>query len=163
MKQFVVEGVDPEVVSFRRFGKFRYQNQEHTTEVELGGDQISPERIPVIRDRFHSEYEREYTYRLDAPVELVGVHVVATAKVGKMEMTQRPRTGNLAHIARKAARTVDYALEGRHEAAVYDGATLEPGMQLNGPAIIEDSGSTIVMHPGNLAEIDGFGNVVLRI
>ena len=34
--QFESEGVDPGRLSFQRFGKFRYQNQEHTTEVALG-------------------------------------------------------------------------------------------------------------------------------
>ena len=146
-EQFVAEGVGPKDISLKRFGKFRYQNQEHTTEVELGADRIVPEGISAIRDRFHSAYEREYTYRLDAPVEMVGVHVVATAKVGKIEMTELPPTANAANIAQKAIRMVDYALEGVHEAVIYDGDKLEPGMHLDGPAIIEDSGSTVVMHP----------------
>ena len=162
-EQFETEGVDLENISFKRFGKFRYQNQEHTTEVELGESPVTPERVPSITNWFHAAYEREYTYRLDAPVEMVGVHVVATAKIGKMEMTPRAPTGRSSNMARKPARTVDYALEGTHEAAIYDGARLEPGMRLNGPAIIEDAGSTVVMHPGNKAEIDGFGNVVIEI
>jgi N-methylhydantoinase A len=35
-------------------------------------------------------YEREYTYRLNAPVEMVGLHVVATAEVGKLTDDRRP-------------------------------------------------------------------------
>ena len=60
-------------------------------------------------------------------------------------------------------RTVDYALEGLREAAIYDGAGLEPGMAFAGPAIVEDSGTTVVVHPGNRAEVDGFGNIHIHI
>ncbi len=49
----------------------------------------------------------------------------------------------------RATATVDYALEGMHEATIYDGDKLRPGMDFAGPAVIEDSGTTIVIHPGN--------------
>ncbi len=162
-RQFEAEGVDPEDISLRRFGKFRYQNQEHTTEVELEEESITAERIPVIIDRFHAAYEREYTYRLDAPVEMVGVHVVATARVGKMDMSPSPPGTDDAGAARKPDRQVDYALEGIHLVPVHDRNLLETGMKISGPAIIEDSASTIVLHPGNRAHVDGFGNVVIEI
>ncbi len=54
---------------------------------------------------------------------------------------------------------VDYAQEGRHEAAIYDGTRLRPGMTFMGPAIVEDPGTTIVIHPGNAVSVDEFGNI----
>lgn len=32
-------------------------------------------------------------------------------------------------------------------------------MALAGPAVIEDSGATVVIHPGNAVLIDGYGNL----
>jgi len=63
----------------------------------------------------------------------------------------------------KATRRVDYALEGVHDAAIYDGEKLMPGMAFNGPAIIEDSGSTVVIHPGNQVSVDAFGNIHIAL
>ena len=40
--------------------------------------------VEAIAAAFHESYEREYTYRLDAPVEFVGAHLVAIAEVGKL-------------------------------------------------------------------------------
>ncbi|WP_319531215.1 hypothetical protein [uncultured Cohaesibacter sp.] len=48
--------------------------------------------------------------------------------------------------------------EGVHEATIYDATKFEPGMAFDGPAIIEDPGTTIVVHPGNHVTIDEFGN-----
>lgn len=162
-RTFVDEGVDATQVTFQRYGKFRYQNQEHTTEVLLSGDAISDESLSKIASDFHETYEREYTYRLDAPVEMVGIHLVAKAEVGKLEMRPETVGGPDANGAIKGTRTVDYALEGKHEATIYDGDRLSPGMEFPGPAIVEDSGSTVVVHPGNLVSVDAFRNIHITL
>ena len=83
----------PRKVKFLRYGKFRYQNQEHTTEVLIAGGKVTDARLAEIEAAFHETYEREYTYRLDAPVEMVGIHLVASAEVGKLTMRKREATG----------------------------------------------------------------------
>ena len=160
---FVDEGVDATQVTFQRYGKFRYQNQEHTTEVLLSGDTISDESLSKIASDFHETYEREYTYRLDAPVEMVGIHLVAKAEVGKLEMCPETVGGPDSNGAIKGTRTVDYALEGKHEATIYDCNKLSPGMEFPGPAIVEDSGSTVVIHPGNSVSVDAFRNIHITL
>ncbi|MFV0385336.1 hydantoinase/oxoprolinase family protein [Paracoccus sp. (in: a-proteobacteria)] len=161
--QFADEGVDPAQIRLRRFGKFRYQNQEHTVEVPVDGP-VTGAGLATIADDFHRAYEREYTYRLDAPVEMVGLHVVASAEMGKLKPVERPLTDAPASAAQKGRRRVDYATDGIHEADIYDGDLLEPGMSFAGPAIVEDPGTTIVIHPGNHVEMDRWGNlhIILR-
>ncbi|MFH2016197.1 MAG: hydantoinase/oxoprolinase family protein [Pseudomonadota bacterium] len=161
--QFAAEGVDASKIRFLRYGKFRYQNQEHTTEVLIEGGRITDARLSEIEKAFHETYEREYTYRLDAPVEMVGIHLVASAEVGKLTMKKHAPTGAKADVALKGHRDVDYALEGVKRAALYDGTKLEPGMTFTGPAIVEDPGTTVVVHPGNTVEIDGYGNIHIKL
>lgn len=156
--QFIDEGIERSQVQFTRYGKFRYQNQEHTTEVELSGA-VTDANLAEIAARFHDTYEREYTYRLDAPVEMVGIHLVATAAVGKLTMQAQATTATDVSTAVKSERDIDYALEGRHTAKCFDGDKLEPGMTLTGPAIVEDAGTTVVIHPGDAVSVDGYGNL----
>ena len=162
-EQFEAEGVQPSNVSFLRFGKFRYQNQEHTTEVLLEAGEVTEARLAAIEASFHETYEREYTYRLDTAVEMVGIHLVASAEVGKLAIAKREPTGKQSDMAIKGVRQVDYALDGVHEATIYDGSSLEPGMRLEGPAVVEDAGTTVVVHPGNAAEVDGYGNLHIHL
>ncbi|MEM7319021.1 MAG: hydantoinase/oxoprolinase family protein [Pseudomonadota bacterium] len=159
---FALDGVAADRVSFLRYGKFRYQNQEHTTEVLLDGT-VTDARLSQIAEDFRVAYEKEYTYRLDAPVEMVGIHLVARAEVGKIEMTPAPLGGADATDARKSQRQVDYALEGRHLADIYDGDRLTPGMRFSGPAIVEDSGATTVIHPGNQVQVDAYRNIHIEL
>lgn len=161
-EQFMTEGLRSDQLSFLRYAKFRYQNQEHTTEVLLP-DQVTEENLSEIQDNFHIAYEREYTYRLDAPVELVGIHLVVSAEVGKLQL-QKAQSGPAdAGSAIKGNRFVDYALEGQHEATIYDGDKLSPGMRFTGPAVIEDAGTTVVIHPENTVEVDPYRNIHIQL
>jgi len=158
LNTFKDEGVKTKKVSFLRYGKFRYQNQEHTTEVLLDGH-ITDDSLNDIAENFRVAYEREYTYRLEAPVEMVGIHLVARAEVGKLEMKPAAIGDNDATPAVKTTRDVDYALEGKQIATIYDGDKLMPGMTFDGPAIIEDSGTTVVIHPENKVSMDAYRNI----
>lgn len=162
-RQFEAEGIDAGRVTMQRYGKFRYQNQEHTTEVLLDAGPVTDQRLADIERAFHETYEREYTYRLAAPVEMVGIHLVAAAEVGKLAMRETPAGTASPEAARKGGRDVDYAGDGIHHAAIYDGTRLRSGMEFSGPAVIEDPGTTIVIHPGNAVRVDGYGNIHIAI
>ncbi len=161
--QFAEEQVDVARVRFQRFAKLRYENQEHHVEVALPEDALDGPAIERVTAAFHAVYEREYTYRLDAAVEFVGTHVVARADVGKLTPVKRVATGRTVEATRKGRRDVDYALEGAHGADIYDGEQLEPGMQFDGPAVIEMKGTTVLVHPGNRVHMDDYGNIHIQL
>jgi N-methylhydantoinase A len=163
LAQFEREDIGPGQVRFLRYGKLRYENQEHGVEVLLPEAEIDEAAIAEIADSFHRSYEREYTYRLDAPVEFVGAHVVAVAEVGKLEPARLPPTGRRLGDALKTHRSVDYATEGVHEADIYVGELLEPGMSFEGPAIVETRSSTVVVHPADELAVDEYGNLLITI
>jgi len=160
--QYLRENVKDSDIRVERSVKLRYQNQEHAVEIQLlPGESLSGDSKAVVA-RFHEQYEREYTYRLEAPVEMVGLHVVAFASVGKLEILQQECVEDPAASARKGTREVDYASAGVHRADIYDSTKLRPGMTFEGPAIIEDPGTTIVVYPGNAVSIDGYGNTCIN-
>jgi N-methylhydantoinase A len=161
LREFAGESIEAGKVRFIRYGLFRYQNQAHSVEVLLPDGKVEASTIAKIRDSFHSDYEREYTYRLEAPVELVGFHVVASADIGKLTPKKVTPSGRKIEDAVKAKRKVDY-ITGIHEAAIYDGDLLEPGMRFAGPAIVEESGSTTVVMPGMPCTVDDYGNLKIQ-
>jgi N-methylhydantoinase A len=162
LQEYSAEDIDPSRVHFLRYARCRYQNQEHSVEIVLPDGEITGEQIEATRDRFRTDYEREYTYRLDAPVELVAYHLVAFAEVDKLKPEKLPTTGRKLDDAIKGHREVDYAEAGIHEATIYDGDALEPGMSFVGPAIVEESGATTVVPPDLLCLVDDYGNYQVR-
>ena len=163
LEQFARDGIAPEQVRFIRYGNLRYENQEHGVEVLLPEGEIDAAAVGEIAEAFHGSYEREYTYRLDAPVEFVGAHVVALAAVGKLAPVPLPTTGRRLADAHKGTRSVDYATEGIHEADIYAGELLEPGMSFDGPAIVETKATTVVVHRRNEVTVDDYGNLIISI
>ena len=158
IQDFTSENIDRSRLHFLRYGRCRYQNQEHSVEIVLPDGKIMAEQIEAIRERFYTDYEQEYTYRLTAPVELVGYHVIAIAEVDKLKPQKLPMTGRKTGEAVKGHREVDFIETGIHRATLYDGDVLEPGMSFIGPAIIEESGTTVVIPPGLPCHLDDYGN-----
>lgn len=162
LDSYVAEGFKPSQVHFLRYARCRYQNQEHSVEITISGGEITAETLPVILETFHSDYEREYTYRLKAPVELVCYHLIAIAEVDKLKPQKIQPSGKKLADAIKGQRKVDFIEDGIHEATIYAGELLEPGMKFSGPAVVEESGATIVIPPGLPCEIDEYGNYQIR-
>jgi N-methylhydantoinase A len=50
----------------------------------------------------------------------------------------------------------------RHEAPLYRRELLRAGDTLTGPAVIQEFGSTLPIHPAFTATVDELGNVVVR-
>ena len=163
LSQFESEGVAADRVAMVRLAKLRYANQEHSVEVAMPSGPITLDSLRTTFTDFHDAYEKEYTYRLAAPVEFVGLHLIATADIGKLEPAQLPVDGRQLEEAVKGRRQVDFALQGVHETVIYDGGALEPGMAFGGPAIVETAGATVVVEPGNQVTVDGYGNLVIAI
>ena len=46
---------------------------------------------------------------------------------------------------------------------IYDHYRLSPGAIIAGPAIVEERESAIVMTPGDVAEVDEWGNLIVTV
>jgi N-methylhydantoinase A len=163
LQEYEEEGITSQRVHFLRYARCRYQNQEHSVEIVLPDGDITAEQIGAIGERFHADYEREYTYRLAAPVELVCFHLIAVAEVDKLKPEKMAVTGKSIEAAIKGHRQVDFVEAGIHEATIYNGDAFEPGMSFTGPVIIEESGATTVIPPEVPCSVDEYGNYHLKM
>jgi N-methylhydantoinase A len=48
------------------------------------------------------------------------------------------------------------------DTAIYDRAALPPGFRIDGPAVVEEFGSTTVVFPHQRLEVDAHGILVIR-
>jgi len=81
---------------------------------------------------------------------------------GLIERPQMPRlAGGAGRPTPKASRSVYFGAEFR-DTFVFDRASLPPASRINGPAVIEEFGSTTVVFPGQFVEVDPHGILVIR-
>ncbi len=156
--------IGPEITpTFQWFGNLRYQGQEHATEVAIEPEDLNPNGLGALQDRFRNQFEAEYTYRLELPIEIVGLHLVATAPSGSTLPEPSPLGDPDSTSAKTGSRHVDFAEDGAHETDIFALDLLIPGMRFAGPAIAEGAGTTVVVNPGASVTVDGFNNLIIDV
>ena len=158
------DGVDrlKERVHFERHADMRYAGQEHTVKVALPYADSGPDIATAI-DQFHQAHEKRYTYRLENEVQLVNFHLVAIVDVPKPELAKRKVADRKLTETILHKRQVDFDQHGIHEATIYDGLKLDPGVKLSGPAVIQEPSVTLVLSPGHRVVVDDFGNYHIHL
>lgn len=142
---------------FEHYADMRYAGQEHTVKVPfplVDGVADVDSAIAV----FHDMHEKRFTYRLEAGVQLVNFHLVAKVEVPKPELAEKKVSGASLEDCILRTRTVDFDQHGIHDAIIYDGLKLEAGMELYGPAVIQEPSVTLVVSPTHRVTIDKYGN-----
>jgi len=141
----------------------RYQGQEHTVKIPIFIDANLLD-IDRVADSFHSSYERRYTYRLPNSIQIVNFHLVVRVAVPKPDLVKKGATGRRLQEAVLGTRRVDFDdAEEAANATIYDGTLLEPGMELEGPAVIQEPVVTLVVPPGDRVTIDEYGSYHVRL
>ena len=110
---------------------------------------------------FHDAHRERYGYALpEETVEVVNLRVRAEAPRRAFALPSiRPGRGS--DEARRGERTVRF--EGRQTAcAVFERDALGAGDRLDGPAIVAGVDATCLVLPGQHAEVDGVGNLLIR-
>ncbi|OIB58820.1 hydantoinase/oxoprolinase family protein [Natrialba sp. SSL1] len=154
------EGVDESEIQLDHEIKMRYTGQWRSLEVSCSRP---IENMAEIRSQFHRQHEQTYAYSdEDQPVEIYGLHVTGRGVVEKPAFPEI-EDGRV-DAARRTTREAYFDSEGEFvETAVYDRAELGAGVTLEGPAIIEQMDSTVVVPPNATAEVEQTGNIILTV
>jgi N-methylhydantoinase A len=159
-------GVPSEQISYRREADIRYIGQGHEIRVPLPHDRLDEYSIPTITASFEEVYRRLYE-RLSqsVPLEIINWRVTVAGPAPEVRL-QMPGADNAeeqaVQMAYKGKRKV-YFPGGFQDVAVYDRYRLLPGMQLTGPAIVEERESTVVVGSGSRFHIDQQWNLVVEL
>ena len=109
-------------------------------------------------DNFHSEHLRMYGYNI--PNEIIEFVSFTVTAVGPMRRPELPRLPRIQANALKDERPVYFRGDGWVGTPVYDRELLTPGFSLQGPALIEETMSTTLVHPGDKLTVDDYGNII---
>jgi N-methylhydantoinase A len=145
----------------RRQAAMRYRGQSYEVAVELGS-LARPQHIEDLVARFHAAHARRYGHMAQAEaVEIVNFQVTAIG------MTPKPGLQKLARVADAQAkprtkRPAYFSGTDAHEVPVWRREDLVSGLRLEGPAVVEEKTSTIVLYPGQRAAVDEYLNIEIN-
>lgn len=159
--RLAAEGLDPARQEFERSVDLRYEGQSFELRVPVPED-LDAAALGTVAERFHERHRQRYGHASpDEPVELVTVRLRARGVVATPDL--RPaEAGGTVTDARRETRPVTFDGEAR-ETPVYEREELPTGGEFDGPAVVEGSGSTAVVRPGQAARVDEYGSLVVEV
>ncbi len=156
------EQVDADKRRIERAIDMRYVGQSHELTVAVTGDKFTVNNLSTLLPAFREEHERVYGYAPDAPIQLVTYRVTARAGVTSPPSIGERGTAASLEAAVTGSRQTYFAESGGFvDCPVYDRDLVPPGAQIGGPAILEQMDTTTVVSPGQVADADNEGNLIL--
>ncbi len=153
------EGFAPDARRLDRSADLRYYGQAFEVRVPVP-DGPAAAVLDTVAGRFHDEHRALYGYDFrDDPrqqVEWVNLRVTGIGPIPKPRLLETPAGRGAAHAA-TGTRPVHF--DSWEETTIYDRARLGAGDVVRGPAVIEEFGSTVPVHPGFVAAVDRHANL----
>ena len=158
------DGFTEDRIGIRRSLDMRYVGQVHECTVDVDPFAITEESLDQLKAAFHARHEELYTYcEPNSAVEVVNVESAITGRVDRPGRLSLPR-GQGAETALKGHRPMIFDASGAAlDTPVYEGAALGAGDRIDGPAVIQEVTTTIVIEPGWSANLDASGVYVLTL
>jgi N-methylhydantoinase A len=140
----------------------RHRGQINEVEVPLPEKRLKDAFEASLRKRFSARYEQLYgrgsSYG-EARIEIVTLRLRASAATPRPKLAKSAKRQRIAGRAAAGRRSIYWSdLKRPVSTPIYDGALLVPGNRLAGPAVVETTDTTVVVHPGRALAVDAFGN-----
>ncbi len=133
----------------------RYHGQSYELNVPIDG--LQPHEFA---SRFHIIHQHRFGYsQPEEPVEIVNLRLKMVGVVEKPALPRVMEAGPDPSHGLLEKRTVWF--DGPKETCVYNRSALKAGNELPGPAVVVQMDATTVVPPGWLANVDGYGNLLV--
>ena len=151
-------------ISADLFAQMCYHGQNFDMSVPLPeGESLSEEHLLDLAERFHHQHETSRGFAFPTQQPLVrGIRMVHRGATPKPPVLAMMGQVTEAADARTGSRPVHFG-QGYIDVPTYDGAVLGAGAIVEGPALIEEPFTVVVLAPGDVARLDQHGNYDIAI
>jgi N-methylhydantoinase A len=155
------EGFSRKRLTAVRHAGMRYRGQSYEVSVPVSKLRNAAD-ISVLMQGFHSAHQRRYGHMAqNETVEIVNFQVTAIATMRKPKL-KKVRSVPRQKPSPEEIRSVFFGTGRPLPTPVYRRQSLAPGARINGPAVIEEKTSTIVIYPKQIAKVDAYLNVEIN-
>lgn len=138
----------------------RYLRQGFELPIRISLDEVTD--LDKLAERFATEHETLYSFRLDTAVEVVNLRATALGRVDRISFTTSEPKGLDVRDAIVDAEHKAYFDSEFITTPVYDRALLDVGHKIEGPAVITQMDTTTLVLPSHVAEVDPFHNIIIN-
>jgi N-methylhydantoinase A len=163
-KTLLGEGAKPENIEFIWELDMRYSGQEYSISVPVPAHSWNDAEKADIRAAFDAAHLEQYSHNAPAEsVDIVRLHIAAIGRIGESSVTQTEQWGQ-ANPVPEDIRPVCFGPGTKYaDCRVFSRAQLPPHFTIDGPVVIEDAGSTIVLSELDKLVVSGHGHIEVLI
>lgn len=163
-KELAPANLGPGRVETSLFAQMCYHGQNFDMSVPLPeGESISESDLLELAERFHRLHEASRGFSFPNQQPLVrGVRLVERGLTPKPPVLAHLGTERDAASARTGSRPAFFG-ETFVDTPTYDGSRLGPGALVEGPALLEEPFTVVVLAPGDVARLDDHGNYDITV
>ncbi|MBE04850.1 MAG: 5-oxoprolinase [Gammaproteobacteria bacterium] len=161
-KEISEEGVEDSAIEAHYSADMRYVGEGHEVPVNVPQDLSKEDAVEFIWDEFHNVHDKTFgfQYRDQQDVELVNLRVQAVGRANRPEVLKVNKNSDKLIV--NSTRSVFWREEGWLDCPIYTRANFPIGISIQGPAIFEEYGSTVVVPRNWSASKDEYGNLKLE-
>jgi N-methylhydantoinase A len=151
-------GLPAKRFTHQRYAQCRYPGQTWDIDVPVPPGKLTPKSVTQIAELFHVEHEDKHTYARRGEDVLI-----SSLRVRSRGLVDKPAAATLrggGGPPKPKAHRQAFFDGGFKRTPIYDGDALRAGAKMNGPAIIEERFTTVVVPPRWSITLDKRGNYV---
>ncbi len=156
-------GLTSEQVTIIREAEIRILGQIHNIRIMLPEGDLDVAQVPRLADAFAATYSRLYGRApISLNLEILSLRVTVKGPERPLGRTHLAKAAS--DEAGQTARPVWFPeFREYRQTPVFKRGALQTGQRIVGPAIIEEAEATTVIAPGDVVEVDTFGNMVVSV
>jgi N-methylhydantoinase A len=157
------EGFEAERQRYARTADLRYFGQAYEVRVPVPDGPVDRSLLDAVAGSFHAAHRSLYGYDFagdpSQQVEWVNLRVSGIGPIQRPEIGRRAAGPEGGPTGRRPV-CFD-AEQGYVDTDLYWRPDLAPGQRVAGPAVVEEYGATVPVHPGFAVEVDPYGNLMI--
>lgn len=142
----------------------RFKGQNYEIPIPVEWDELTSAGFAALKERFEEQHEKIYGYaKKDGILEFVNYRLTAVGQLPKARF-EKSTAANETAVPRATRQVYFSEIEnsGYYETKIFDRKNLKPGNKVQGPLIVEQMDTTILVLPDQTMEVDDYGNLIIN-
>ncbi len=139
----------------------RYFGQNYEITLPLDTSRNDAQIVESLREAFHIAHETNYGFASKSePIQIVNIAVKA---IGQLDRPELPQIETNGAAEPEHYRETLFEPGRRHKTPIFARDKLVAGQKIDGPAIVEQMDTTVLVFPGDVCVVDRWGNLVITL
>lgn len=165
--RLIEDNMSEDEIVIQRVADCRYEGQGYEMRVPVIGGEVTEETIEKMKESFHIAHKKQFgrSYR-QVDIEIVNIRVIGTGEIEDLEPIKIQKGSGNIEDAVVDESMVTFKVDEKPvkmSTKVYDRTKFGAGDVINGPAIINQMDTTIVVEPGCVGRVNDYGIIVIDI